>query len=138
MNAVTAPYNSMVEMTILNLSDDVHPFHMHGTKFQVVQRANGTKGEMPKMPEVNEEQKNPIRRDTVRLEAWGSVTIRFRAVNPGAWILHCHMDWHLAAGMAMVVVQAPEEAQKVLDVPPYVKEQCKVFWNEDDEDATGP
>ena len=50
----------------------------------------------------------------------------------------CHMDWHLAAGMAMVVVQAPEEAQKVLDVPPYVKEQCKVFWNEDDEDATGP
>ena len=32
----------------------------------------------------------------------------------------------------------PEEAQKVLDVPPYVKEQCKVFWNEDDEEATGP
>ena len=136
--AVIVPYNQTIEMTILNDSGGAHPIHMHGTKFQVVQRANGTKGEMPKMPEVNEEQKNPIRRDTVRLEAWGSVTIRFRAVNPGAWILHCHMDWHLAAGMAMVVVQAPEEAQKVLDVPPYVKEQCKVFWNEDDEDATGP
>ena len=64
--------------------------------------------------------------------------MRFRADNPGAWMMHCHMDWHLAAGMAMVVVQAPEEAQKVLDVPPYVKEQCKVFWNEDDEEATGP
>ena len=29
-NAVIAPYNHMVEVTILNDSHDVHPFHMHG------------------------------------------------------------------------------------------------------------
>ena len=125
-NAVIAPYNHMVEVTILNDSHDVHPFHMHGTRFQVVHRANGTKGQTPKVPDVKE-QKNPIRRDTVAVDAWGSVTIRFRANNPGAWIMHCHMDWHLSAGLAMVMLQAPEEAHKVLNVPPYLKEQCKMF-----------
>ena len=137
VNAVTAPYNSMVEMTILNLSDDVHPFHMHGTKFQVVHRAYGTDGTKPQVPKV-EEQENPVRRDTVAVDGFGSVTIRFLASNPGAWFMHCHMDWHLSAGLAMVMVQAPEKAKEVLKVPSYVEEQCRVWKKQSDHKVRGP
>jgi iron transport multicopper oxidase len=31
-----------------------------------------------------------------------NVTIRFETDNPGPWFLHCHIDWHLAAGLAVV------------------------------------
>jgi FtsP/CotA-like multicopper oxidase with cupredoxin domain len=32
-----------------------------------------------------------------------SVTVAFDANNPGTWYVHCHVLWHLAAGMATLV-----------------------------------
>ena len=118
------------------MSDDVHPFHMHGTKFQVVHKAYGTDGTKPQVPKV-EEQENRVRRDTVAVDGFGSVTIRFVARNPGAWFMHCHMDWHVSAGLAMVMVQAPEKAKEDLKVPSYVEEQCKVWKKQSDDKLRG-
>ncbi|KAK0239810.1 laccase [Armillaria nabsnona] len=38
-----------------------------------------------------------------------NVTIRFMTDNPGPWFLHCHTDWHLEAGLAVVLVEAVED-----------------------------
>lgn len=32
--------------------------------------------------------------------------------NPGAWFLHCHLEWHLAAGLAVQIIAAPIQAQE--------------------------
>jgi iron transport multicopper oxidase len=32
--------------------------------------------------------------------------------NPGAWFLHCHVDWHLETGLAIVFAEAPEDNVK--------------------------
>ncbi|GMF52594.1 unnamed protein product [Phytophthora fragariaefolia] len=42
----------------------------------------------------------------------GYVTLRFNADNPGVWIMHCHIDWHLLAGLAMVFVEGEEQLQQ--------------------------
>jgi hypothetical protein len=42
-------------------------------------------------------------RDTVNIPSRGYAVLRFRADNPGVWLFHCHIPWHLATGMAMVV-----------------------------------
>ena len=120
-NAVVAPYNSTVELKLVS-AGGAHPFHLHGTKFQLVERMKNTS--LPCTKQCSRE--NPLRRDTVILPAGGSVTMRFRADNPGAWMMHCHMDWHLAAGLAMMVIQAPREAKKMLDVPSYFPQQCRM------------
>ena len=44
-----------------------------------------------------------ILRDTVHIPARGHAVLRFRADNPGIWLFHCHILWHLASGMAMLV-----------------------------------
>ncbi|KAG1902259.1 Cupredoxin [Suillus fuscotomentosus] len=49
-------------------------------------------------------------RDTVTTGNTGDrVTIRFITDNPGPWLLHCHTDWHLSAGLAIVFAEAPED-----------------------------
>ena len=68
---------------------------------------------------------NPMLRDTIEIPSGGSVTIRWIADNPGAWILHCHIDFHLAVGLAMVVIEAPEKIQENLKVPDYMFQQCR-------------
>lgn len=33
----------------------------------------------------------------------GYAVLRLRADNPGVWLFHCHILWHLATGMAMLI-----------------------------------
>ncbi|KAK7053710.1 Cupredoxin [Favolaschia claudopus] len=88
--------NEVVELRIHGSDHGItHPFHLHGHAFDVVQSASGP---------VN--YKNPPRRDVVAVEQ-GGVVIRFRADNPGPWFLHCHIDFHLEAGLAVVFAEAP-------------------------------
>lgn len=42
-------------------------------------------------------------RDTTQIPSRGYAVLRFRADNPGVWLFHCHITWHLASGMAMLV-----------------------------------
>ncbi|KAG6847300.1 hypothetical protein H0H93_008959 [Arthromyces matolae] len=52
---------------------------------------------------------NPPRRDVVPTGFTGNVTvIRFVTDNSGPWILHCHIDWHIPLGLAVVFAEDPE------------------------------
>lgn len=42
-------------------------------------------------------------RDTAVVNADSHIVLRYIADNPGAWIVHCHIDWHLVAGLGFVV-----------------------------------
>ncbi|HSY13007.1 MAG TPA: multicopper oxidase family protein [Verrucomicrobiae bacterium] len=66
-----------------------HPMHLHGHAFQVI--------------DINGQAINGAVRDTLLVTGKSSVTIAFDANNPGLWYLHCHVLWHLAAGMATLV-----------------------------------
>ena len=54
--------------------------------------------------------KNPVRRDVLTPgQPDDIVTIRFRTDNPGPWIFHCHIDWHLEHGLAIVFAEDIDE-----------------------------
>ncbi|KAL4072079.1 laccase [Scleroderma citrinum] len=103
------PYNKVIEISLpateLNSGGALggpHPFHLHGHTFDVVRVAGSSSYNFV----------NPVRRDTVStgLEANGdNVTIRFTTNNPGPWFLHCHIDWHLHMGFAVVMAEAINE-----------------------------
>nr|ABN13592.1 LAC2 [Polyporus brumalis] len=91
------PSNATIELsfpiTATNAPGAPHPFHLHGHTFYVVRSAGST--------EYN--YVNPPQRDTVSTGAAGdNVTIRFTTNNPGPWFLHCHIDFHLEAGFAVI------------------------------------
>ena len=126
-NAITAKHMDPVEFVLVNYDDDDHPFHLHGTSFQVVWRQSNFTSEDPReSPAFKAKQKNPIRRDTVTVPGNGRVAIRHISDNPGAWFFHCHMEWHLMAGLALVMIKSPEVFEKeVGHVPHGFLHQCK-------------
>ncbi|KAI0294023.1 laccase C [Multifurca ochricompacta] len=96
--------NKSVELTIPALIvAGPHPIHLHGHSFHVVRSAGNTSYNFD----------NPVVRDVVSIGTGSTdiVTIRFFTDNPGPWFLHCHIDWHLNAGLAVVF------AEDVPDVP---------------------
>ena len=74
-----------VALVMTNMTGMPHPMHLHGHQFQVV--------------EIDGVPLSGAVRDTVRVPPAGRVVIVFDADNPGTWAFHCHMLYHLAAGM---------------------------------------
>ena len=56
-------------------------------------------------PSLNTE--NPPIKDTVIIPGSGYVVIRFKSVNPGFWLFHCHSETHLMEGMSMIFNVGP-------------------------------
>ncbi|KAI9202143.1 Cupredoxin [Polychytrium aggregatum] len=116
-------HNQMVQVVINNLDSKGHPFHLHGHVFQVVFRSTEA-GQYYNSSIVIPPQPNPVRRDTVIVPGTGSAVLRFRADNPGIWLFHCHIEWHLEAGLAATFIEAPLEIQSRIAVPQELSNFC--------------
>ncbi|KAF8952436.1 hypothetical protein CPC16_003869 [Podila verticillata] len=127
-NPMVLNHNDEIEIVINNLDVGNHPFHLHGHVFQVVGRGDGAydpaSGPYPSYLNTTE---NPLRRDTVLVRAQQNAVIRFKANNPGVWFFHCHIEWHLQAGLAVTMIEAPEAMAGVLSVDPSHFDQCKAL-----------
>ena len=105
----------IVQIVVNNLDSGRHPFHLHGHAFQALYRSvdeAGTNADDPDAPRSEDAlPANPMRRDTFVLYPDGNIVLRFRADNPGIWLFHCHIEWHVASGLIATFVEAP------LDIP---------------------
>jgi FtsP/CotA-like multicopper oxidase with cupredoxin domain len=78
-----------IALRFVNETPMSHPMHLHGHSFQVIA--------------INDKPLHGAVRDTILVPGKTSVTVAFDANNPGNWYVHCHVLWHLAAGMATLV-----------------------------------
>jgi FtsP/CotA-like multicopper oxidase with cupredoxin domain len=86
---VHVKYGQRVALKFVNQTPMSHPMHLHGHAFEVVA--------------INDQQFTGALRDSILVPGHTSVTVEFDANNPGLWYIHCHILWHLAAGMAALV-----------------------------------
>ncbi|OBT50152.1 hypothetical protein VE04_09138 [Pseudogymnoascus sp. 24MN13] len=70
--------------------------------------------------------KTPMRRDTLMVRPNGNMVLRFKADNPGVWLFHCHIEWHVDSGLIATMVEAPLEMQKTISIPEDHYEACKL------------
>jgi len=128
-------HNDVVQLVLNNNDTGSHPFHLHGHNFQVIDRAPAY-GEhfldyqsgdpVPYDPNNHSAfPAIPSRRDTFVLPPHGHYVIRFVADNPGVWMFHCHIDWHLSQGLAMVMIEAPEVIQQTHHIPQQHYDVCR-------------
>lgn len=102
--------NSSVIFNLTNNTPFVHPFHMHGHNFYVLDIGDGIWNGSVRNPE------NPMRRDTQIVPALGYAVIQMEADNPGVWPFHCHVAWHLSGGLAINIVSRPDDIPSIPDV----------------------
>lgn len=82
------------ELTLVNNSDEDHPFHLHGQLMQLLDRDGVA-------PDYRGQ------RDTVLLRGGETVRLFSRFENPGVWMAHCHILEHAAMGMMTAFEVAP-------------------------------
>lgn len=81
--------NDLVLMTVVNRSQEIHPWHLHGHTVVVLSRD----GKAPTG--------SPLRLDSFDVRPGEVWQVGFRANNPGLWMNHCHNLPHQEQGMAI-------------------------------------
>ncbi|KAL9572610.1 hypothetical protein ACKAV7_003443 [Fusarium commune] len=114
--------DEIVQLVINNRDDGRHPFHLHGHHFQVLHRSDDDAGDFDGSVEFAE---TPMRRDTVVVNGNGNVVLRFKADNPGVWLFHCHIEWHVTSGLIATFVEDPLALQASLKLPQNHLDACK-------------
>lgn len=115
------PYQAVVDILINNTDGGEHPFHLHGYTFWIIATSDYPQAETLFAGQY-------IQRDTVSVPASGWAKIRFLANNPGAWFFHCHIEWHMSAGLAMALLVSPERLlANGYTVTPAQTELCKAL-----------
>ncbi|XP_024403105.1 laccase-12 [Physcomitrium patens] len=79
-----------------------HPFHLHGHDFYVVGQNYGVYDPVQSPKTFN--LKDPPLFNTIGVPNGGWVALRFKANNPGVWLLHCHFERHKSWGMHQVFI----------------------------------
>ena len=83
-----------VRVRLINDTMMGHPIHLHGHYFELV---TGHGDHAP-------------RKHTVMVQPGGILAFDLTADNPGDWAFHCHLLFHMEAGMMRVVSVRPEAA----------------------------
>ncbi|MFO0995064.1 MAG: multicopper oxidase family protein [Alphaproteobacteria bacterium] len=78
-------HGERIELVFDNKTAMAHPMHLHGHVFEVTE-LGGAPVSGPK-------------RDTVLVLSRSTAKVQFDADNPGIWMIHCHVLYHLLAGM---------------------------------------
>jgi hypothetical protein len=83
-----------------------HPIHLHGHDFHVL----GAKANSQWTGDISSLNfTNPPRRDTANLPAAGWLVLAFQSDNPGTWLMHCHIPFHISAGFGVQFIERRSE-----------------------------
>ncbi|TFL03430.1 laccase [Pterulicium gracile] len=115
------PRDKVVEITIANpgaAPGAPHPFHLHGHAFSIVKGSTDTEPNF----------KNPPRRDVVSSGVGNStVVLRFKTDNAGPWLFHCHIEFHLVAGLAVVFAEDTPRTDFLNPTPKAWDKLCPIY-----------
>ena len=120
-NVYNTGANGSVRVILNNTSLTSHPMHLHGHNFNVLAEGVGA------WDGTIEHIENTQRRDTQLLQAQGYLVIQYNTDNPGVWPFHCHIAWHVSAGLYVNMMEQTKKIKK-LDIPSTSAQTCRDWW----------
>ncbi|KAK3985882.1 putative laccase precursor [Cladorrhinum sp. PSN332] len=91
-----------------------HPIHLHGHDFLTLGIGSGTFNTTLHKPLLKFN--NPTRRDVVQLPGSSWLVIGYKTDNPGVWLMHCHIGWHVAMGLGVQFLERKPEIPQLMSL----------------------
>ncbi|BFZ65483.1 hypothetical protein YB2330_006656 [Saitoella coloradoensis] len=92
-----------------------HPMHLHGHDFYILSES----GSQFNKETASISGTNPVRRDTAMCPPFGHMLLAWKSDNPGCWMLHCHIAWHIALGLGLQFLEIPDDIPSSLNITPF-------------------
>ena len=119
----------VIQQDPANIAAVPHPIHLHGHDFYVLDSQAGATwtGDTSRL-----KMDNPTRRDTATLPYKGYLVLAFESDNPGVWLMHCHIPFHLTQGFGVQFAERKSDIKQSMGSFGRVKEECDNWaaWRE--------
>ncbi|EMC99490.1 hypothetical protein BAUCODRAFT_57035, partial [Baudoinia panamericana UAMH 10762] len=105
-----------------------HPIHLHGHDFYILGQGVGSYDSSVALNLVN-----PPRRDVAVMpiasdaSQGGYLVIAYITDNPGVWLLHCHIGWHVAMGFALQIIENMENIASTVTDSCLMQDTCTAW-----------
>ncbi|EDO19122.1 hypothetical protein Kpol_2000p90 [Vanderwaltozyma polyspora DSM 70294] len=126
--------DQVVELVINSIDHMRHPWHLHGHNFQLISIGTGGEGPLHLRSEVSmtkalqkyngdleywkSAKRSPVIRDSINIPGNSFAVIRFKTHQTGNWLLHCHVEWHVAKGLGAVLqIEDGNRTTSIIDRP---------------------
>ncbi|KAF2108380.1 laccase precursor [Lophiotrema nucula] len=96
--SAAAPWTYWVIQQAAGAPPIAHPIHLHGHDMYLLGTGSGT---FSSANTGSLKFTNPPRRDVAFLPAGGWLVIAYPTDNPGAWLMHCHIAFHVSMGLSV-------------------------------------
>lgn len=110
-----------VRLVVENTTPVAHPMHLHGHNMYVLDEGVGSWDGSSVV-----DGGNPQRRDVQLLQPHGYLVVQYDADNAGVWPFHCHIAWHVSAGLYVNLLEQPADIAN-MQLPGSSKQTC-VDW----------
>ncbi len=110
---ITTYNNTWVDLIFqLGYPMPAHPIHKHGNKMWLIGSGTGVFGYSTVAEAMNHIPNNFNLVDPPKRDIWPAgpastdsawMVVRYHVTNPGAWMLHCHIQSHLIGGMSVAI-----------------------------------
>ena len=108
-----------VRIIVKNEIFAAHPMHLHGHNFFVLAEGKGT------WDGTITHGQNPQRRDVQIVQPGPSyLVLQYDTDNPGVWPFHCHIAWHVSAGLYVNLMEQTDLIKKRV-IPSVVAQTCR-------------
>ena len=114
-NVLPLPTSKSVTIVLRSKTNiDFHPMHLHGHHFEILEIVKRQPfkncepvdlqtGFSQPIEQLMNRKKQGVLKDTVFLPPCGAVAVRINSDNRGIWFFHCHINYHLHHGLALVL-----------------------------------
>uniref|UniRef100_H3GSN1 Multicopper oxidase n=1 Tax=Phytophthora ramorum TaxID=164328 RepID=H3GSN1_PHYRM len=122
-NARAIELGKHIEIVLMNDVIEQHPFHLHSHVAWVVGSGFASAEDVYQNNLPAPKLKGAMVRDVYTVPPCeidengvcvnvGYVVLRIKADNPGVWMMHCHIEWHMGIGMGMIFVEGESELRE--------------------------
>ncbi|KAI4232458.1 MAG: hypothetical protein LQ349_004994 [Xanthoria aureola] len=120
--------NSSVRLIIRNRIGANHPMHLHGHNFFVLAEGQGEwDGKITNYPSTTRRDVQIVQGSKDK-DTPGYLVLQYDTDNPGVWPFHCHIAWHVSAGLYVNLMEQPELIKKKT-IPQTIVQTCR-DWSE--------
>lgn len=120
--------NNSVRLTVKNEIPAAHPMHLHGHNFNVLAEGvgtwDGTITHIQNTQRRDVQLLQPARVNPDKTITPSYLVLQYNTDNPGVWPFHCHIAWHVSAGLYVNLMEQTALIKKRV-IPSVIAQTCR-------------
>jgi len=118
--------SSSIRLVVYNYAQTgAHPMHLHGHNMYILSVGTGLWDGTVVNAGNTQRRDVQLLPNAVSATEPGHLVMQYDTDNPAVWPFHCHIAWHVSAGLYVNLMEQPNKIKNDLQIPSIMAQTCR-------------